>query len=99
MSKKIKNITVLMPAYNSSLYIDSAVKSILNQTFKEFEFLIIDDGSADNSEEEISKYKDSRINYTKLKHRGISVALNYGIKKASCDWIARIDADDLNTPD
>ena len=99
MSKKIKNITVLMPAFNCSRYIGFAVKSILNQTYKEFEFLIIDDGSTDNTEEVVSNFKDSRINFIKIKHKGISGALNYGMKKASYEWIARIDADDLNIPE
>jgi len=99
MSKKIKNITVLMPAYNSSRYIGCAIKSILNQTFKEFELLIVDDGSTDNTEEVIDKFKDSRTNYIKIKHKGISGALNFGVKKASYEWIARIDADDLNVPE
>ncbi len=96
MPEKPINITVLMPAYNCGKYIGSAVKSILNQTYKEFEFLIIDDGSADNTEEILNGFKDSRIVYKKTEHRGTSAALNYGISIASGNWVARIDADDLN---
>lgn len=95
--KKI-SITVLMPSYNCGKYIGTAVKSILNQTYKEFEFLIIDDGSTDNTEDIISRFKDTRIVYKKTEHKGTSAALNYGISCASGNWVARIDADDLNVP-
>jgi len=96
MPGKINNITVLMPAYNCGHYISQSIKSILNQTYKEFEFIIIDDGSTDNTEEIICSFKDSRIIYKKTKNKGTSAALNYGLKLSNCDWIARIDADDLN---
>ena len=98
MPKRTINITVLMPVYNGSRYVKNAVKSILNQSYKEFELLIIDDGSTDGTEETISALKDPRIIYKKTEHRGTSAALNYGISIASGNWIARIDADDLNVP-
>jgi glycosyltransferase involved in cell wall biosynthesis len=87
-----------MPVYNCARYLKQSVKSILNQTYKDFEFLIINDGSTDNAEEIISGFKDSRINYKKIEHKGTSAALNYGINTASGNWIARIDTDDLNVP-
>lgn len=90
-------ITVLMATYNDSKFITSSVKSILNQTYKEFEFLIIDDGSKDNTDEIINKFKDSRIVYKKISHIGLAGALNFGLVNSSGEWIARIDADDLNT--
>jgi glycosyltransferase involved in cell wall biosynthesis len=99
MYKSIKNISILMPAYNSGKFIEQSIKSILNQTFKEFEFIIINDGSTDNTEEIINKFKDSRIVYKKTVNRGTSAALNLGLDIASSDWIARIDSDDLNTKD
>ena len=98
MPKGTINITVLMPAYNCSHYITAAVKSILNQTYKEFEFIIVDDGSTDDTEKKISSLKDSRIVYKKTKNKGTAAALNYGISIASGNWIARIDADDVNIP-
>ncbi|MCI0448483.1 MAG: glycosyltransferase [Chlorobi bacterium] len=98
MPKKINDITVLMAAYNCAEYIGHSIKSILNQTYKEFEFIIIDDGSMDNTEEIVSGFKDSRIIYKKTNNKGTSAALNYGLKLASGEWIARIDADDLNIP-
>lgn len=96
MPENIKNISVLMPAYNCAKYIGAAIKSILNQTFKEFEFIIIDDGSTDNTEEIVNKFNDSRIIYKKTENKGTSAALNFGLIIATYDWIARIDADDLN---
>lgn len=98
MPKGKINITVLMPAYNCSGYISGAVKSILNQTYREFEFIIIDDGSTDNTKEKITALKDSRIIYKKTEHKSTAAALNYGISIASGNWITRIDADDLNVP-
>lgn len=97
MPENIKYISVLMPAYNCGKYIKSAIDSILNQTFKEFEFIIIDDGSTDNTEEIVSSLKDSRIKYRKTENKGTSAALNYGVSLCKSDWIARIDADDVNT--
>ncbi len=94
----IKQISVLMPAYNCGKYIKSAINSILNQTYREFEFIIIDDGSTDNTEEIISSFKDSRIIYKRQENKGTSAALNYGISLCKNEWIARIDADDLNSP-
>lgn len=97
MPEVIKQISVLMPAYNCGKYIKSAIYCVLNQTYKDFEFIIIDDGSTDNTEEIIGSIKDSRIIYKKTEHKGTSAALNYGIGLCRFDWIARIDADDLNT--
>lgn len=99
MYKSIKNISILMPAYNSGKYIVHSIKSILNQTYKEFEFIIINDGSTDNTEEIINTFKDSRIVYKKTENRGTSAAINSGLELASYEWIARIDSDDLNTRD
>lgn len=91
-------ISVLMPSFNCGKYIHSAINSVLNQTYKDFEFIIIDDGSADNTAEIISSFKDERIKYYKTEHKGTSAALNYGISLCNGEWIARIDADDMNTP-
>lgn len=98
MHRKIKEISVLMPAFNSAKYIDKSIQSILNQTHKDFEFIIVNDGSTDNTEEVILKYTDERIKYFKTENKGTASALNFGVSKAKYDWIARIDADDLNSP-
>ncbi|HWA06458.1 MAG TPA: glycosyltransferase [Ignavibacteria bacterium] len=96
MPEEIKNLSILMPVYNCGKYVRGAIKSILNQTFTDFEFIIIDDGSTDETEAVIKEFSDKRINYKRTDHKGTSAALNYGIRLCSNEWIARIDSDDLN---
>jgi glycosyltransferase involved in cell wall biosynthesis len=98
MPGKIEHVSVLMPAYNSAAYIKQSVRSILEQTFRNFELIIIDDGSTDGTEKIISDLKDDRIRYFKIEHKGTSAALNFGVSKCSYQWIARLDSDDLNVP-
>ncbi len=88
-------ISVLMTTYNCAPYIEQAIRSILNQTHKDFEFLIIDDGSTDKTEEIMNQFNDTRIRYIKRNHFGRSAALNYGLKNASFNTIALMDADDI----
>jgi glycosyltransferase involved in cell wall biosynthesis len=88
-------ITVLMPAYNASDYISEAIESVLKQTFSDFELLIIDDGSTDNTAEIVCSFKDSRIVFLQQKNAGIAVALNAGLRIARAEYIARFDADDI----
>ncbi len=90
-----KVVSVVMPAYNAEKYIKEAIDSVLNQTFKNFELIIVDDGSTDNTESIIKSYNDNRIVYIKKKHSGISETLNLGIKRASGVYIARMDTDDM----
>ena len=93
-------LTVLMPVYNASPYLREAMDSILQQTFSEFEFLIIDDGSTDESVSIIEKYNDPRIRFLKNERNiGISATLNKGIEIANCELIARMDADDISYPE
>jgi len=93
-------VTVLMPTYNAEKYLREAIESILQQTFTDFEFLIIDDGSTDNSIDIIRSYKDTRIRLVKNgQNIGISRTLNRGIELAASDIIARMDADDISLPD
>ncbi|MEW6062650.1 MAG: glycosyltransferase, partial [Bacteroidota bacterium] len=91
-------ISVLLPTYNSASTLKSAIKSILNQTFREFELLVLDDGSTDTSGEIISSFHDSRIRYIPLEHRGLTQTLNDGLRLATYDIIARMDADDVCVP-
>lgn len=98
MPGKIDKISVLMPTYNCAKYLPQSISSIINQSFKDFEFIIVDDGSTDNTEEIVRSFKDNRIKYNKIKHSGTSAALNFGLKHCHYEWVARIDADDLNTP-
>jgi glycosyltransferase involved in cell wall biosynthesis len=93
-------ITVVMPAYNASKFIDLSIQSILNQTFSEFEFIIIDDGSTDDTLKKVEIYsqQDNRIKLIKTDHIGVSRARNLGIKEAKFPWIAMMDADDISQP-
>ena len=90
-------ITVLMSVYNGQDYIAQAIQSVLAQTFSNFEFLIIDDGSTDNTQSIILNYlrSDNRICYLKKENSGLAESLNFGILHAKGQWIARIDADDI----
>lgn len=84
-----------MPVYNSEETVYFSIKSVLNQTYSNFDFIIVNDGSTDKTENIILSFKDERINYFKLEHKGRSSASNYGISKATGEYIARIDADDM----
>lgn len=91
-------ISVLMPVYNGEKYLQDAIESVLNQSLPDFEFIIINDGSKDKSEEIISKYKekDARIVYIKNEQNlGIQRTLNKGLSFAKADHIARMDSDDI----
>ncbi len=90
-------ITVLMSVYNGEKYLGEAIDSILNQTFKNFEFLIIDDGSTDSSAEIIRSYPDPRIRLIRNRENiGLTGSLNKGLKLAKGKYIARMDADDIS---
>ncbi|MFC2093351.1 glycosyltransferase family 2 protein [Bacteroidota bacterium] len=92
-------ISVLMPVYNCELYISEAINSILSQTYSNFELIIINDGSTDNSEKIIKSFSDSRIKYFRTEHCGIPSALNFGLSKAKGKLIARMDGDDIAVTD
>lgn len=94
-------ISVVMPVYNGELYVEDAVKSILAQTFADFEFIIIDDGSSDRTSSLLyaAAASDRRIQVVPRENRGIVKSLNEGLALAEGDWIARMDADDIALPD
>lgn len=90
-------VTVLMPVFNGGEYLKEAIESILEQTYNNFEFLIINDGSTDNSEDIILSFDDSRIVYVKNEHNiKLIDTLNKGINIAKGEFIARMDADDIS---
>ena len=91
-------ITVLLTVFNGQDWLIECIESILNQTYKDFEFLIIDDGSEDNSLSIIKHYSniDKRIKFISQKNIGLTKSLNKGLKIAKGDWIARIDSDDIS---
>lgn len=96
---KVPKITVLMPVHNGERYIEDAIESILAQTYTEYEIIIINDGSTDDSMTIIKSYNDTRIrivhNYPKM---GIVYSLNQGLSLARGDYVARMDCDDISLP-
>lgn len=95
----IPNVTVLMPVYNAAPYLREAIESILYQTYTDFEFLIINDGSTDNSLDIISSYQDHRIQLIENdRNVGLITTLNKGLDLAKGRYIARMDADDISLP-
>jgi glycosyltransferase involved in cell wall biosynthesis len=88
-------VTVLMSVFNEQIYLRTAIESILNQTFSDFEFLIIDDGSKEPIEDLIADYKDGRIRSFRQENMGLARSLNKGLQLARGDYIARMDADDV----
>ncbi len=92
-------LTVLMTVHNGGPYLRTGIESILAQTFRDFHFLIVDDGSTDDSREIVRSYKDKRLELVCLERNvGQTAALNIGLKQASTLWVARMDADDYSAP-
>jgi glycosyltransferase involved in cell wall biosynthesis len=94
-------LSVILPVYNAQRYIAAAVESILNQTYGDFELIIINDGSTDHTLGILEQYarKDGRINLISRPNTGYVVALNEGIDLARGQFIARMDADDISLPE
>ena len=93
------SISVLMPVYNGERFLREAIESVLKQTFTDFEFIIIDDGSTDTSLEIASSFRDERIRVIASTHKGLVLQLNSGLSIAQTDIIARMDADDISLPE
>ena len=89
-----KDITIIVPIYNSEKYLKKCIDSLVNQTKKELEIILINDGSTDNSEKIIKEYKDDRIKYIKNENQGIGITRNEGIAKAQGKYLMFIDSDD-----
>ncbi|GGW22053.1 glycosyltransferase family 2 protein [Arenibacter certesii] len=87
--------SIIIPLYNKELSIYNTIQSVLNQTFEEFEIVIVNDGSTDKSVNIVEGFKDKRIRLIPQKNQGVSAARNTGIKEAKYEWIAFLDADDL----
>lgn len=92
-------ISVVMSVYNSKAWLREAIASILAQTFTDFEFIIINDGSTDGSLEIIKSFSDPRIVLVDQENAGLPAALNRGIQLAKASLIARMDADDVSLPE
>jgi glycosyltransferase involved in cell wall biosynthesis len=92
-------VTVLMPVYNVAPYVYEAITSILNQTYQDFELLIINDGSTDSTRDVVLKFTDPRIHFVENEQNiGLANTLNKGIELAQGEYIARMDGDDISLP-
>ena len=92
------DISIIVPIYNAEKFINKCVDSLLAQTKKEIEFILINDGSTDNTHKILSKYKDQRIKYFKNKNQGIGKTRNFGIEKATGKYLMFVDSDDYLEP-
>src|SRR5580700_7500503 len=100
MSDNEMKITVLMPAYNAARFLPAAIASVLEQTYDDFEFIIVDDGSTDETPLILRSFanQDSRIKIITHPNMGMGRSLNEAMQEAKGNWIARIDADDVMMP-
>jgi glycosyltransferase involved in cell wall biosynthesis len=92
-------VSVAMSVYNGAEYLRASIDSVLTQTFDDFEFIIVDDGSTDHSAEIIRSYTDSRIVLRQQSNQGVATALNHALRLAHGEYVARQDADDVSLPE
>src|SRR5690348_13147078 len=93
-------VSVIIPTHNRSDFLRNAITSVLNQTYQDFEIIVVDDGSTDNTSEVVANFSDERITF--IRHdtnKGGSAARNTGILASKCDYIAFLDDDDEWLPD
>ena len=86
--------SVVIPLYNKEHYIGKTLKSVLNQTFQDFEIIVVNDGSTDHSLDAARSIKSDRVQIISQENAGVAVARNTGIEHASAEYIAFLDADD-----
>jgi glycosyltransferase involved in cell wall biosynthesis len=93
------DVTVVMSVYNGGVFLGQAIESILGQSHADFEFIVIDDGSSDDSADTIASYRDARLRVVRhTENAGLAARLNEGFARASGRYIARMDADDVSLP-
>lgn len=90
--------SVVIPVYNKEKFVVKTIESVLFQTFTDYEIIIVNDGSTDQSEAKVLEFRDNRIQYFSKKNEGVAAARNFGIKKAKADYICFLDADDYWYP-
>ena len=100
MTKNTPTVSVIIPTYNRSVLLPRSIRSVLNQTFQDFELIVVDDGSTDNTEEVVRGFEDKRIRYIQHEeNKGGSAARNTGVKVAQGEYIALLDDDDEWLPE
>ncbi len=92
-------VSVVMPVFNQEKYIGDAVRCVLRQTFKNFELLVVDDGSTDRTVDVVNGFDDARVRLIRKEHTGFISTLVRGYREAQGEWIARMDSDDLCRPE
>ena len=91
-------VSVIIPTYNREKFVTLAIDSVINQTFKDYELIVIDDGSTDNTKNVLKQY-NAKIHYIYQNNSGVSAARNAGIKVARGEWLAFLDSDDEWMPE
>jgi len=92
------DVSVIIPTYNRVIYIAVAIHSVLNQTYQNFEILVVDDGSTDETPRAVTAFESEKIRYFYRDHQGIALSLNFGINHSRGRYIARLDSDDIFFP-
>ena len=99
MAANVPAVSVVLPVYNCPLYVGGAIESVLAQTFADFELIVIDDGSKDETPAVLRRFTDPRIMLVTQENRGLAATLNRGIELAHGRYIARQDQDDISLPE
>ncbi len=94
MRPQVSLISVVIPTYNRAQFVTEAIDSVLAQTFTDYEIIVVDDGSTDDTRQRLARY-DNRISYIFQENRGVSAARNTGIRASSSEWVAFLDSDDI----
>src|ERR1700683_3631926 len=95
----MEKLTITLPVYNGMPFVKDAVESVLRQTYTDFRFLIIDDGSSDDSAEYLKSLKDPRLRVIVRENRGLGATLNQLFSESETEYVARMDSDDVCDPD
>lgn len=91
-------VSVIIPTYNHAHFLTQAVRSVFDQTFQDFEIVVVDDGSTDNTREVVQTYTDSRFKYIYQENKGLAASRNTGLRAARGEFVAFLDADDIFLP-
>ena len=95
---EVKRISVVIPAYNQGHYLGDAIQSVLDQTYQDFEMIVVDDGSTDNTRDLATSFRDARVRYVYQENRGLSAARNTGIQHTTGPFVTFLDSDDFFLP-